>query len=113
MRRGVVGLHEELVHLLELRGRLGQRKLIVKQAPLDIKMRLHQIFVAFPLGTDNSLVVNRQTRTDRSKSAGAVGPAAIRDQVLRRPIAQTGAYRTVSATQLASLATAPASMVRE
>src|SRR5262245_38148352 len=40
MRRGVVGLHEELVHLLELRGRLGQRKLIVKQAPLDIKMRL-------------------------------------------------------------------------
>ena len=56
-------------------------------------MCLDQIQIAFALRAGNGLVVNLQACTDRFKVLGDVGSAAIRDQVLRSPIAQTGALQ--------------------
>ena len=53
MGRRVIGSDEDLVHLFQLGGCGGQRKLIVKQAALDIEVGLHQIHIAFAVGTYN------------------------------------------------------------
>jgi hypothetical protein len=67
MRRGIVGVDERLMALLELRRRAGQGKLVVIQPPLDVEMRLHQVLIALAFGALNRLMVNLQAATDRFK----------------------------------------------
>src|SRR5215471_19324486 len=90
MGGGVVKLQKVLMSLLELQRCLRQGKLIVIQAPLDIKMCLHEVLIAFALRADNRLMLNLQPFTDRLEGARGEGPATIRDQGHGGAIAQTG-----------------------
>ena len=58
MGGGVVELEEILVGLLELQRGARQGELVIIQASLDVEMRLHEVLVAFALGTGNRLMVN-------------------------------------------------------
>jgi len=58
MGGGVVELEKVLVGLLELQRCACQRELVIIQAPLNIEMTLHEIHVAFALGTGNRLMVH-------------------------------------------------------
>jgi hypothetical protein len=51
-------------------------------------MCLHQVHIAFALGTDNGFVVNLQAITDGVELMGDIGPATIGKQGLRRPVAE-------------------------
>jgi hypothetical protein len=58
MGRGVVGLDERLMALLELRRRAGQGKLVVVETPLDVEMCLHQILIALALRANDGLMLD-------------------------------------------------------
>jgi hypothetical protein len=90
MGGGVVGLDEGLMPLLQLQGCGGQGQLIVVQAPLDVEVGFHEVLIALALRADDGLVPELQPSADRFNVGGGVGPATIRDQGLRDPIAQTG-----------------------
>ena len=85
----VIGLDTALMDLFSLGWRLRQGALVVKQAPLDVTVRLHQVLRAFALRADNRLMLHRSTFTDRVKRVGGEGPATLREQGLGGPIAPT------------------------
>jgi len=47
----------------------GSRPIGIIQAPLNIKVRLHQVHIALALRTHNGVVVNAQPGTDAFKGA--------------------------------------------
>jgi hypothetical protein len=49
---------------------------------LDVKVGLHQVFVAFALRADNCLMLNLQAPTDGFERVGGEGSATIRNQGL-------------------------------
>jgi len=59
MRRRIVRLHERLRGLLQLRWSCGQSELVIIQAPLDVEVRFHEIFVALAAGTQQRIRDNR------------------------------------------------------
>jgi hypothetical protein len=77
MGGGVVGLHEGLMALLELRWRARQGKLVVIQPPLNIKMGLHEVLITLAFGALDRLMLNLQAATDRFKVVRGVSHAAV------------------------------------
>jgi hypothetical protein len=71
--RRIVSLQERLVHLLQFGRRLAQRKLVVVQAALNIKVCFHEIQIALAFATDNGLVVNVKAITDGFQGIGDIG----------------------------------------
>ena len=86
---GVVEDEKPLMRFFELLRGPGQGQLVVIQAPLNIKVRLHQVHIALALGTHNGVVVNAQPGTDAFKGVGDEGPTAVGNQVDGDAIALT------------------------
>jgi len=82
MGGSVIRLEKGLMDLFQLCWRLRQGELVVKQAPLDVKVGLHQVFVAFALRADNCLMLNLHAPTDGFERVGGEGSATIRNQGL-------------------------------
>jgi hypothetical protein len=74
MGGSVIRLDEGPVSLLELRRGAGEGELIVVEAPLNVKMGLHEVLIALAFGALDRLVLNLQPRTDRFEVIGGVGP---------------------------------------
>jgi hypothetical protein len=68
MGRGVVGLDERLMALLEWRRPAGSGKLVVRQPPLNVDMRLHPIQIALARRADEGLRLDLSPGTDRLKA---------------------------------------------
>jgi hypothetical protein len=66
-----------------------QRELVIIQPPLDVEVRFDQVLVALALGALNGLMLELQPGTNRLKLVGGVGPATVRNQGVRHPVAQT------------------------
>jgi hypothetical protein len=77
MGRGVVGLEEGLMALLECRRHAGQRELVVVEPPLNVEVRFHPVQVAFALRAYNSFMADLQPGTDRLKLVGGIGAATV------------------------------------
>ena len=90
MGRGVVGLDEGLMALLELRRRAREGELIIIQPPLDVEMCLHEVLIALAFRALNRLMLNLQAATDGPKVVRRIGPATIGHEIPGRPITQTG-----------------------
>ena len=90
MGRRIVERHERLMGLLELCWGGGQGELILVQPPLNIEVRLHEIFVALALGAQQGVGRNLQPLQDGGDIVGGERPARVGDQVLRHPVAETG-----------------------
>ena len=82
MSRRVIRVDKALMHLFQLGGGLREGKLLVEEAPLDVKVCLHEILVALTLRADNRLMVDRQPLTDGFERVGGERPTTIRDEGL-------------------------------
>src|SRR5262245_47358669 len=67
MRRGVVGLDEGLMLLLQLGRGTGQGEPVVIQSALHIKVRLHPVLLALALHADDRLMPDLEPCTDGLK----------------------------------------------
>jgi hypothetical protein len=72
IRRGIVGLDEGLMPLLQFGWGASEGELIVVQPPLDIEVGLDQVLIALPLGTLDGLMGELQPGTDLLKCLGGV-----------------------------------------
>jgi hypothetical protein len=93
MRGCIVGRHEALMHLLQFCRGGGVGKLVVVEAPLNIEVRLEEIFIAFSVGAHQGIGRNRQPLQHGFDLVGREGAAGVGNQVLRGTIAQTGSIQ--------------------
>jgi hypothetical protein len=90
MRRGVVGLDERLMALLELRRRAGEGELIVVEAPLDVKVGLVR-----SVGSKRALTLRQAARRQPCNSVSMrveVPPSGCRSDSIS-PRSATGPQR--------------------
>jgi hypothetical protein len=74
MGGGVVGLDEGLMPLFEVHRRAGLGELIVIDAALDVKVRLHPVQVTLALAADDRLMLDLQPPTHGLKVRRPIGP---------------------------------------
>jgi hypothetical protein len=58
MRRGVIGLDEGLMPLLQFGWGAGEGELIVVQPALHVKMGFHPVLIALALGADDRFMLD-------------------------------------------------------
>jgi hypothetical protein len=90
MGRGVGGLEEGLMALLECRRRAGPRALVVVEPPLHGDVRVPPVQVACARRAHKGFMAARPPGPDGLKRVGGIGAATVRDHVRRNPILSAG-----------------------